>query len=322
MLIFLAEDHARVALYRLSERGPAQLSVGGTFASPVVDDQGTVFMLRHSYQQPPEVVRLVGNSEVHQVTDFSDPDGVEWGEVEDHTILGADAEPIQFYLIHPPGVEPDARLPLLHLIHGGPHACFGDAWQWRWHAQIFAGFGYRVALVNYHGSTSFGDDYTASIRGAWGDKPFRDIEAVTDHLMGAGLVNESAMGVAGGSYGGYLAAFVTSQTDRYACSIVHAGVTNFGGTYASDITAGCPESYGAEIFEDRAKLDRYSPSSHAAGYNTPTLVIHGGARLPGPPHPGSRVVRGPQGERSAGPAPLLPSREPLDSQPASIASLV
>ena len=83
------------------------------------------------------------------------------------------------------------------------------------------------------------------------------------------------MAIAGGSYGGYLTAFLTTQTDRYAAAIVHAGVTNFGGTYASDVTAGRPQAYGAEIFEDRARVDRYSPSSHASGYQTPTLVIHG-----------------------------------------------
>jgi dipeptidyl aminopeptidase/acylaminoacyl peptidase len=130
-------------------------------------------------------------------------------------------------------------------------------------------------MVNYHGSTSFGQEYTESIRGAWGDKPYRDIEAVSDYLIGEGLVVEKAMALAGGSYGGYLVAFITSQTNRYAAAVVHAGVTNFAGTYASDITAGRPQSYGAEIFEDRAVVERYSPSSHAAGYNTPTLVIHG-----------------------------------------------
>lgn len=274
-IVFFAEDQARTTLYRLTERGPYPLTTGGTLASPVIDDHGTVFLLRHSLQQPPEVVRLDSNDTLSAVTNFDDVKDVDWGAVEDHTLPGADAEPIQFFLIHPPGADPTARLPLLHLIHGGPHACFGDSWQWRWQAQIFAGMGYRVALVNYHGSTSFGQKYTESILGAWGDKPYRDLEAVTDHLIGAGLVVETAMGLAGGSYGGYLAAFVTSQTDRYACAVVHAGVTNFGGTYASDLTSGRPQSFGAEIFEDRAQVDLYSPSSHASGYNTPTLVIHG-----------------------------------------------
>ena len=171
--------------------------------------------------------------------------------------------------------EPGEQPPLLHLIHGGPHGAFTDGWQWRWHAQCFAARGYLVAMVNFHGSTSFGAVFTSSIQGAWGDKPYRDIEAATDLLVGRGLVDETRMAVAGGSYGGYLVAFITGQTDRYSCAVAHAAVTNLGGMYASDITAGRALAYGAEIFEDRARVERYSPSSHAAGYNTPTLVIHG-----------------------------------------------
>jgi dipeptidyl aminopeptidase/acylaminoacyl peptidase len=130
-------------------------------------------------------------------------------------------------------------------------------------------------MVNFHGSTGFGSTFTSSIQGSWGDLPYRDIEATTDHLIGAGLVAEDRMAVAGGSYGGYLAAFITAQTNRYACAVVHAGVTNLGGMYASDITSGRALAYGAEVFEDRSRVDRYSPSSHAAGYATPTLVVHG-----------------------------------------------
>jgi dipeptidyl aminopeptidase/acylaminoacyl peptidase len=266
-VVFHAEDNARTALFRLATGGeaPVELARGGT-----------VFMLHHTFTQPPEIVRLDSGGSLARVTHFTDPllADVDWGEIAEHTIPGADGEDVQFYLIHPPGGD-EAKLPLVHLIHGGPHACFGDAWQWRWHAQIVAGLGYRVALCNFHGSTSFGEAFTRSIRGAWGDMPYRDIEAVTDHLIGRGLVEESKMAITGGSYGGYLTAFLTSQTDRYAAAIVHAGVTNLAGTYASDFTSGRPQAFGAEIFEDRARVDRYSPSSHAAGYNTPTLVIHG-----------------------------------------------
>jgi dipeptidyl aminopeptidase/acylaminoacyl peptidase len=227
-------------------------------------------------------MRLGADGSLEPVTSFARPTLAEfdWGSVEDLTVNGADGDPVQFFLIHPPGAGPagpfpQPRLPLLHLIHGGPHSIFADAWMWRWHAQSFAARGFRVALVNFHGSTSFGQDFTTSIQGAWGDKPFRDVEAVTDFLIGQGLVDDQRMGVAGGSYGGYLVAFITAQTDRYKCAVAHAAVTNLGGMYASDLTAGRVLAYGAEVFEDRAKVDRYSPSSHSAGYATPTLVVAG-----------------------------------------------
>lgn len=277
-LVLTAEDAGSSKLFRLNLSGdtPEVLAEGGTISAPQVAGDGTVFVLHHNLSNPPEVMRVGAGGSLEQMTGFARPKlvGTEWGTVEDLTIPGADMEPVQFYLIHPPDASAP-RQPLLHLIHGGPHAMFADGWMWRWHAQTFAARGYLVAMVNFHGSTSFGQDYTTSIQGAWGDKPYRDVEAVTDFLIGRGIVDETRMAVAGGSYGGYLTAFITGQTDRYACAVAHAAVTNLGGMYASDVTAGRVLAYGAEIFEDRSKVDRYSPSSHAAGYKTPTLVIAG-----------------------------------------------
>ncbi|MGQ0848298.1 MAG: S9 family peptidase [Actinomycetota bacterium] len=277
-LIFLAENGGRTGLFRLGEDDiqPSLLTTGGTLGSPVVDEEGIVSFAHHSFGEAPEIATLGDDGSIEPYTSFARPllEGIEWGEVEDVVFTGADQAPVQMFLLHPPHPE-SGPAPLVHLIHGGPHGITADGWQWRWHAHTFAAAGYLVAMVNFHGSTSFGQAFTASIQGAWGDKPYRDIEAATDLLIGRGLVDETRMAVAGGSYGGYLAAFVTSQTGRYTCAIVHAGVTNFGGMYASDLTSGRPLAYGAEIFEDRATVERYSPSSQSAGYSTPTLVIHG-----------------------------------------------
>jgi len=80
------------------------------------------------------------------------------------------------------------------MIHGGPHGTFGDTWHWRWNAQVFASPGYLVAMVNFHGSTSWGQDFTASILGRWGDQPYADIMAATDLLVERGLVQSRALG--------------------------------------------------------------------------------------------------------------------------------
>jgi dipeptidyl aminopeptidase/acylaminoacyl peptidase len=280
-LLIVAEDSGYSHLFRLTGIEPVlePIALGGSLASPAVDADGTVFLSRHSLRQPPEVVRLGADGELVPLTDFATSliDDIGWGAVEDLTFAGADGDPVQMFLIHPPGTgtESGGQPPLLHLIHGGPHGAFTDGWQWRWHAQSFAARGFLVAMVNFHGSTSFGASFTSSIQGAWGDKPYRDIEAATDLLVSRGLVDDTRMAVAGGSYGGYMVAFITGQTNRYACAVAHAAVTNFGGMYASDVTGGRALAYGSEIFEDRSRVERYSPSSHASGYNTPTLVIHG-----------------------------------------------
>ena len=281
-LLFVAEDEGTQRLYRLSGFNEAvePLTEGGWVSSPTVAPDGIVHVLYQSLQAPPEVYRVGapqvdGTHSLEPVTDFTAAGDIETGLVRELSVAGADDDPIQVWIIDPPGADPSAQLPLVHMIHGGPHGVFGDTWHWRWNSQTLAAAGYRVAHVNFHGSTGWGNDFAASIQGQWGDMPYRDVEAATDHLIGLGLVDENRMAVTGGSYGGYLTAWITAQTDRYACAVAHAAVTNLGGMYASDVTFGRELAYGAEVWDDLETVQRWSPSAHAAGYGTPTLVIHG-----------------------------------------------
>ncbi|MGH8911334.1 MAG: prolyl oligopeptidase family serine peptidase [Acidimicrobiia bacterium] len=283
-LLFTAEDEGRSRLWRLaSVDGEVQpLTEGGWVSDPTVAADGTVHVLVQSLAAPPEVHRVGapdanGIHHLERTTTFTAAgmDGIELGAVRELTVAGADHDPIQVWVIDPPEADPNERRSLVHMIHGGPHGVFGDTWHWRWNAQTVAAAGHRVAHVNFHGSTGWGEAFTASIHGAWGDLPFRDVEAVTDHLIGIGLVDEDRMAVTGGSYGGYLTAWITSQTSRYAAAVAHAAVTNLGGMYASDVTFGRQRAYGGEIWDNRSAVERWSPSAHAAGYSTPTLVIHG-----------------------------------------------
>lgn len=281
-LIVVAEEQGRSRLFRLSTdaASPVALTDDGWATRPVIGPSGDIYYLWHSLGSPPEV-RSLGRG---RLTDFTAAalEDVEMGRVREETFTGANADDVQMWLVDPPGADPEGALPLVHLIHGGPHGSFGDAWHWRWCAQVVAGAGYRVAMVNFHGSTGWGDAWTRSIHGAWGDLPHRDIDAASDHLVGRGWADPDRIAVTGGSYGGYLVSWITSQTDRYRCAIAHAAVTNLGGMYASDHTYGLDRAFGAEIWDDRSRVERWSPSAHASGYGTPTLVVHGrnDARVP------------------------------------------
>lgn len=284
-LVFTAEDRGRSRLWRLPRGAsePEALTSEGWCSDPATSTAGDIYVVAHSLTAPPEIHRVEAGGTV-PVTDFTAGARAEipLGATREVAFTGAGGDQIQMWLVDPPGADPHRPLPLAHMIHGGPHGVFGDAWHWRWNPQVVAAAGYRVALVNFHGSTGWGQDFAASIHGAWGDLPFRDVEAASDHLVAAGWAEEGKMAVTGGSYGGYLATWITSQTDRYACAIAHAAVTSLPGMYASDVTSDRARSYGAEIWDDRAAVERWSPSAHAAGYRTPTLVIHGerDARVP------------------------------------------
>jgi dipeptidyl aminopeptidase/acylaminoacyl peptidase len=248
----------------------------GGLGSPVV--AGPRLLATHaSVVQPPEVV-AVDDEQVTPLTAFTAElvGQLDLGTSEERTVVGGNGDEVQVLLLHPPtAVAPDGPAPLVHLVHGGPHGTFGDTWHFRWSAARWAAEGWLVAMVNFHGSTSFGHAFTGSIRGDWATLPLADVEAATDALVADGSVDPERMAVAGGSYGGYLVTWITTQTDRYATSVAHAAVTDLAGMYASDWSNGLAEAHGAEVWTDPERTQRFSPSWHYGGITTPTLVLHG-----------------------------------------------
>lgn len=277
-VVCTADVDGRTGLYRIPLRGrPKELARGATFAG-VKAEGGRLFTVLSSARAPGEVVSFAADgSGRKRHTRFTAPvmSKLATGRVRSVTFRGADDERVQMFLVDPPGVAPDKRLPLVHFIHGGPHATFSDTWHWRWNAQIAAARGYRVALVNFHGSAGFGHAFTRSIVGAWGDKSFTDIMRATDWLVEKGLADPKRMAAAGGSYGGYMASWIASQTDRFACIINHAGVCDLQGQFGCDIPQGWPNMAGGDPWSNPEGMDRFSPIRHARGFRSPMLILHG-----------------------------------------------
>lgn len=241
---------------------------------------GRAFLAHSSIGRPPEAAVLdPGAGAPRRITRFAEDAlaGVALGAVEEIAFAGHAGAPVKMFVVHPPeGAAGDGRPPLVHLIHGGPHGAFGDEWHWRWSAQAWAAAGYRVAMVNFHGSTGWGDAFTRSILGRWGDQPAADILAATDALVARGLAEEGRMAIAGGSYGGYLVSWLAATTaDRFACAVNHAGVCDFQTQFASDVTQGRGRALGGELWANIDGLDRWNPLRHAAGFQAPMLVLHG-----------------------------------------------
>jgi dipeptidyl aminopeptidase/acylaminoacyl peptidase len=292
-LYLSAEVAARTAIYALDfaravrkpgSAIPTEIVRGGVLGAPRPAG-AQIFTTWTTLSDPPEVATCsLKGAHLRRLTVFTKKlmAEIQLSAIEEEIFLGAEGDPVQMFLLYPPGakVPPEGRkaktrFPLVHMIHGGPHGAFGDEWHWRWNAQAFAAPGYLVALVNFHGSTGFGDKYTRSILGRWGDQPYEDINAATDRLVERGLVDPKRMAVTGGSYGGYLVSWIATQTDRFAAIINHAGVSDFQTQYASDVTHGRARSMGGEPWKNLEGMDRYNPMRHARGFRSPMLVIHG-----------------------------------------------
>jgi dipeptidyl aminopeptidase/acylaminoacyl peptidase len=279
-IVFTAEVRARTNLYAISVSGgtPRLLWKGGTAAGPAVTPSGEAVFQRHDLNHPPEIaaVKLDGTG-FRMLTHVNDSLAASWnlGAVDDVTFKGAGGDDVQMFVVAPPGAEPGRKYPLVQLIHGGPVGTFGDAFSFRWHPHAFAAPGYVVAMVNFHGSSSFGQGWVESILGAHPDKPFTDVMKSTDVLIAQGRVDAARMAAAGGSYGGFLVDWIAGHTGRFKCLVSHAGVYDLMAQFASDATYGRHHSYGGTPFTNRDAVEKWSPNRYAAAFTTPVLILHG-----------------------------------------------
>jgi len=279
-LLIEAEENGRVSAFALGkgDTAPRRVVEGGSVAglAPVAGNRLTFTLQNLSL--PPEVhVAPVAGGAPERLTRFTDPAlaGVSFGEVREMQFEGAYGETVQMFVVLPPGYQPGRSYPLVQVVHGGPHGISPDAFHFRWNGQAFAAPGYVAALVNFQGSTSWGQDFAKRIQGAWGDRPFDDVMKATDVLIASGLVDETRMAAAGGSYGGYMASWIEGHTDRFKCIVNHAGVYDLLSQYASDVTQGRAQSMGGEPWEGIEVIDRWNPARFASGFTTPMLVLHG-----------------------------------------------
>ncbi len=289
-IAFTAEDRGRVHLFTLdleaaSAAAAAGMPVeperrvrGGNVGRPAWVGSDQLAFTIDSLGGPPEVwVSEPAGAGLARVTHENDERlaGIELGEVREIEFEGFGGARVQMFVLNPPGFDPARKWPLVHLVHGGPHGIFGDQFHFRWNAQLFAAPGYVVGMVNFHGSTSFGQDFAASILGAHGERPFADVMAATDRLLAEGYIDEQRMAAAGGSYGGYLVSWIAGHTDRFACLVNHAGVYDTLSQYGSDVTLGRSRAYGGEPWDGLEVIDLWNPARFASGFHSPMLIIHG-----------------------------------------------
>lgn len=279
-IYFTAEDSGRVSIYNLDVNGNNLSKVFAKGTNGAIElGKNKIYFLHQSLSYPTELFShdLV-SKKTEQVSFFNKNlmDSLVLGKVEDLYFPGANDAQVQMYLLYPPNFDPKKKYGLVHLIHGGPHQSFNDDFHPRWNAQVFAAMGYFVATVNFHGSTGWGEAFAESIVGKHAPKPFTDVMRATDFLIkNYKNIDSLRLGAAGGSYGGYLVNWIAGHTNRFSALVSHAGVYNFMGQFASDITHFREIAYGGSPWENKENLMRYNPSEFAANFNTPMLVIHG-----------------------------------------------
>lgn len=279
---FIAEDDARQSIYSIPAAGGTHIRLyhHGTNKGAALAGKDAIVFSHETLNSPAEIYRinsLCFPGKATQLTHFNKDilENLNLGKTESVTYKGANNADVQMFINYPPNYDPSKKYPLVVMIHGGPHGTFGDTWHYRWNSQLFSAPGYISIMPNFHGSTSFGQDFTISIHGEHANKPYQDIMNAVDYMIEKGLVDPKRMAATGGSYGGFMVSWIAGHTDRFACLINHAGVYDLHLQFASDYGANRSYQYGGSPWENFDVLNSQNPAQFAHNFKSPMMVIHG-----------------------------------------------
>ena len=277
-----AGDVGQTRLFSVDTRNGTVVPVTGPgHVSAFVQAEGGFVFAQDTLRTPSDLwfKTFAGRDAPRRLTDVNPAfaDKV-FGEAEQFSFAGWNGETVHGYVIKPAGYVEGRKYPVAFLIHGGPQGSFGDSWSYRWNPSTYAGAGFAVVMIDFHGSTGYGQAFTDAISGDWGDKPLVDLQKgwAAAQQKYPFLDGDRACAL-GASYGGYMVNWIAGQwNEAWKCLVNHNGVFDtrsmglvteelwfteweFGGTVASN-----PEAY-----------EKYNPARHIDKWKVPMLVVAG-----------------------------------------------
>jgi dipeptidyl aminopeptidase/acylaminoacyl peptidase len=308
--IYFASDHKGHSLiYALDTDSPAtsrRTLVGGYNDDlSITPDNKTLLFSRMSISAPTEVFAAdasgkgcpakTGNVDAGKedcslnkdwpVTHMNDAllSHISMSALESFNFTGAHGDGIEGFLVRPPNFDASKKYPVKFLIHGGPQGAWGDDWSYRWNPELFASptsstpSGYVVLMINFHGSTGYGQKFIDAINGDWGGAPFEDLMKGLDYAEQTyPFIDKNRECALGASYGGYMANWILGHTDRFKCIVSHDGMFNAESAWGSTEELWFNDwEFKGTPYDKRALYQKFSPHQYAKNFKTPTLVIHG-----------------------------------------------
>jgi dipeptidyl aminopeptidase/acylaminoacyl peptidase len=284
-IYFLAENETLQPIYAMEPRSgatPKKLLDGFNAAYSFSGDGKILVTERTSLTMPGELFVAGGDgSGLKQLTHENDSilASVEMDAPETFWFEGAEATRVQAMIIRPPQSVPTKKYPMLVLLHGGPQTMWSNAWGYRWNAQLFSGAGYVTLMINRRGSTGYGQKFTDQITADWGGRAYVDVmKGIDAAILKYPYIDKTRMAAAGGSYGGYMADWLATHTDRFKAIVSHAGVYDKVSMYATEELWFEEHDSQGTPWTAPENYKKWSPSTYAADlgkYKTPTLVVAG-----------------------------------------------
>jgi len=207
-------------------------------------------------------------------------DEVAVSQPEEFYFKGHDKDLVHGWILKPVEFDETKKYPLAFLIHGGPQGAWDDSFGYRWNVQSYAGAGYAVVAINFHGSLGYGEAFQRAVSKSWGNDSYHDLMKGLDYVLeNYKFIDETKICALGASYGGYMINWINGHTDRFACLVNHDGIFDTINTYFTTEELFFTEyEFGGVPWNKNARklYDKWNPREYVENWKTPTLVIHGG----------------------------------------------
>ncbi|UCE02593.1 MAG: S9 family peptidase [Candidatus Latescibacterota bacterium] len=281
--IYANADHlGQRSLFAIDARGGDVRTVVEQGTVRFMEEVGSRLLVAMDHLRSPVELYSVhqDGSDLRQITHINQ--GVlaaaRMGEPEQFTFPGWNGETVYAYVVQPVDFDPERRYPVAFLIHGGPQGSFGNDFHYRWNPQAYAGAGYAVVMVDFHGSVGYGQEFTDSIRRDWGGKPLEDLrKGLAAALERYAWMDGDRVCALGASFGGYMINWIAgSWPDRFRCFVNHDGNLDERMAYYDTEELWFPEwERGGTPWEVPESYSKHNPIDQVGKWRTPMLVVHG-----------------------------------------------
>jgi dipeptidyl aminopeptidase/acylaminoacyl peptidase len=236
----------------------------------------------HHLKSPVELYTVLPTgADVRQITQINAEKitAARMGEPEQFSFKGWNEETVYCYIVKPVDFDPSKKYPVAFLIHGGPQGSFGNDFHYRWNPQAYAGAGYAAVMVDFHGSTGYGQAFCDAICGDWGGKPLEDLQkGLAAALARYPWMDGERVAALGASYGGYMINWIAGNwPDRFKCLVSHDGNLDERMAYFDTEELWFPEwDHLGNPWDNPENYAKHNPIDHVKKWKTPMLVVHGG----------------------------------------------
>jgi dipeptidyl aminopeptidase/acylaminoacyl peptidase len=238
----------------------------------------TVIYAHDSLTSPTQLFQLSGTPSQITHADADKLAGITFAEPTQFTFTGWNNETVHGFAMPPADAKPGEKYKVAFLIHGGPQGSFGDDWSYRWNPQTYAAAGFATVFIDFHGSTGYGQAFTNSISGHWGDRPLEDLQKGWKAALAKFPYLDGSKACAlGASYGGFMIYWIEGVWGKpWKCLVDHDGVfDNRMMAYATDeLWFSEWENGHTTQWQNPENYERFNPLDHVADWTTPMLVIH------------------------------------------------